>query len=321
MKTEVLMILALLALVLVIGASLFYYFEKDVQSSVLGHEFTYWEALYWAFITATTIGYGDISPHTDAGRAVAVAVAIGGIASFTALVGLIANSLVEHTTRRLLGLGRVRMQNHVVIIGWTKTVDRLIDEIRANQRDAKIVVVDPDVPPDVSEKAVIVKGDPLIRETLHKANVENASYVIITPKDEAYSALLVLHVRRLNPRAKIVAMALDEEMADLLRSAGADYILPAVITASLMASFVFEPSVPQVIIDLATTTTGTADVVEVDPSKYVGKKYIEALIEAKKEDNMLIIALKKGDSVIINPDPDTVIGRTDKLLAIKTGNA
>ncbi len=318
LRIDVFMILALLAIVLVIGASLFYIVEKDAQEQVLGRQFSFWEALYWAFITATTIGYGDISPQTDAGRAVAIAVAVGGIASFTALIGLIANSLVEHTTRRLLGIGRVKMENHIVIIGWSKIVDKLIDEIRANKPDAKIVVVDSDVPPEVTEKAEIVKGDPLTKATLLKANIDKASYIVVSPKDEAHSVLLVLNARRLNRNARIIAMAFDEDTAELLQNAGADYVLPSVITASLMASFIHEPLVPQVIIDLASTTTGYVDIVELEPTGYVGLKYMDALVKAKKEDNMIIIALKKGDRVIINPAPETVIGRTDKLLAIKT---
>ena len=318
MKHALLMIFLVLSAILLASAFLFYYFERDAQSSS-GHEFSFWDALYWAFITATTIGYGDISPQTEAGRFVAIATAVGGIASFTALIGIIANSLVEHTTSRLLGLGRVKAQNHIVVLGWSKAVSRLIDEIKANKPDARIVVVDSEVPAELSGKVDIVRGDPMLKETLSKAGVDKASHIIVLPRDDAYSVLLVLNARRLNSRARVIAMAFDEDSMELLKRAGADYVLPSTITASLMASFVFEPSVPQVIVDLATSTTGEADVVELPPTGFVGMKYMDVLVKAKQERNLLVIAVKKGDSVIVNPRPDTIIGRTDKLLAIKTG--
>ncbi len=45
------------------------------------------DGVWWAIVTVTTVGYGDIVPHTEAGRAVAVVVMVTGIGTAALLVG------------------------------------------------------------------------------------------------------------------------------------------------------------------------------------------------------------------------------------------
>jgi len=104
------------------------------------------DALYWAFITATTIGYGDITPTTIPGRVVAVVAAIAGIAAFTALIGVVADALVDSAARRVLGVSNVKKRGHIVVLGWSPLAPILIREIKANIRGTDIVVVDGKAP-------------------------------------------------------------------------------------------------------------------------------------------------------------------------------
>jgi len=49
-----------------------------------------WTGVYWAISTMTTVGYGDVNPETQAGRAIAVAVMLVGIGFLTLVIGAIA---------------------------------------------------------------------------------------------------------------------------------------------------------------------------------------------------------------------------------------
>ena len=46
-----------------------------------------WDGLWWAVTTMTTVGYGDITPETDAGRMIGIVVMLVGIGFLTMLIG------------------------------------------------------------------------------------------------------------------------------------------------------------------------------------------------------------------------------------------
>lgn len=61
---------------------------------------TFGEALWWAFVTITTVGYGDLYPVTSTGRFIAAAVMIGGIALIGVVTATLASWIVENVARR-----------------------------------------------------------------------------------------------------------------------------------------------------------------------------------------------------------------------------
>ena len=69
-----------------------------VTSVERGHESrldSFPDALWWAVVTVTTVGYGDIVPVTQAGRALALVLMIGGVALFGALTANLASILMR----------------------------------------------------------------------------------------------------------------------------------------------------------------------------------------------------------------------------------
>ena len=84
--------LALAGAVLLVGATALNWLEGDLQPAKFG---SIPRALWWAIITLTTIGYGDVYPITAAGKLVASALAIAGIGLIALPAGIMANAMHE----------------------------------------------------------------------------------------------------------------------------------------------------------------------------------------------------------------------------------
>ena len=71
--------------------------ERDAVGSSIR---TFGDALWWAFVTITTVGYGDFAPVTAEGRFIAVGLMLGGIALLGVVTATIASWIVEQVAQR-----------------------------------------------------------------------------------------------------------------------------------------------------------------------------------------------------------------------------
>jgi voltage-gated potassium channel len=75
------------------GAALEVFFERHAVGPTAIH--SYGDALWWAVVTVTTVGYGDKIPMTGAGRVVATGLMLTGIGLVGALTATIASLFVQ----------------------------------------------------------------------------------------------------------------------------------------------------------------------------------------------------------------------------------
>jgi voltage-gated potassium channel len=80
-KEAILVIMVLFLMLLFISSTLMYLFEHNYQNSFK----TIFKALWWAIITATSVGYGDVVPITSFGKI---------LAGFTAIIGILLYSMM-----------------------------------------------------------------------------------------------------------------------------------------------------------------------------------------------------------------------------------
>ncbi|MCF6094032.1 potassium channel family protein [Microaerobacter geothermalis] len=90
---EIQMILIVTSFVILWTSFGVYLLEKDINSSIQ----TYGDALWWAIVTTTTVGYGDIFPSSDGGRIFAVLLMFTGIG----LIGTLTANIASHLTQTL----------------------------------------------------------------------------------------------------------------------------------------------------------------------------------------------------------------------------
>ena len=67
-----------------------------IQAEVDTKDFhSFWDGVWWAVVTVTTVGYGDVTPTTVTGRVVAVALMLVGIGFLAVLTATIASRFVK----------------------------------------------------------------------------------------------------------------------------------------------------------------------------------------------------------------------------------
>ncbi|RKM55477.1 ion transporter [Butyrivibrio sp. X503] len=92
-KTQLLAVLILILVYIFVSAMLVFQLEPDLFN-------TFFDALYWATISITTIGYGDISPVTPVGRMITMISALMGMAVIALPTGIITASYMNEITRK-----------------------------------------------------------------------------------------------------------------------------------------------------------------------------------------------------------------------------
>ena len=86
--------------------------------------------LYWTVTTATTVGYGDVTPHNGVGRLIASAVMLTTIPLLAAVFALVAGGAAAAGIRRILNLEtRFPEGTYRLVIGMNSTVPAILDEL------------------------------------------------------------------------------------------------------------------------------------------------------------------------------------------------
>jgi len=197
------------------------------------------DAFYYAIVTASTVGYGDITPVSQKARLFGISVVVLGTASFAVALGSVLGPAIEARFSRALGTMTETqydlLEDHIVVLGYGELTEPLLEEL---QKDSTFVVVTPnrDHARVLRDRDIDVHiGDPSDEAPLHAVAIENARAVIVATNDDAQDALSILTARELNPGARIVAAATVRDNVPKLRRAGADTVIsPAVIGGHLL---------------------------------------------------------------------------------------
>ena len=117
--------LGVVAIVLVgLCAVCVYYLERGANPSIT----TFGDALWWAVVTATTVGYGDVSPVTSEGRVLAVLLMMAGIGVIGAFTATVASFFLEEDEAS----ESAKFQQQLNVI--ENKLDHLLEEVRSGKR-------------------------------------------------------------------------------------------------------------------------------------------------------------------------------------------
>ncbi|AIN19687.1 trkA-N domain protein [Yersinia rochesterensis] len=155
-------------------------------------------AFYFAIVCMSTVGFGDIIPHTTVARMFTLTVIIAGITVFAASIASIAGPIISNNIKRIVKgrIYHVERKNHFIIVGSNSLALNVYNGLR--DRGDDVTVVCPvgsqhNFPPH----ADIIEGDPSSVETLKLAGAAKAKYIIALCNNDADNTFTILAAKEI----------------------------------------------------------------------------------------------------------------------------
>lgn len=276
------------------------------------------DSAYYAVVTLSTTGYGDITPTSSSARLTNVLVITPARVLFLIiLVGTTLEVLTEqYRTNLRLTRWRRTVKDHVIICGYgTKGRSAISALLETGYDKSRIVVVERSptgVRQATSAGLVVVEGSATRSSVLNEAHVKNAKAVIIATDSDDASVLVTLTVRQLTAgQVRIIAAVREAENAPLLKQSGAHHVIVSSATAGrLLGLSTSAPPLIDVVEDLLTPGQGMALAMRSADRHEVGTspRSLEALV---------IALIRRGKVVSVAEPAGVKIETGDMLVYVR----
>lgn len=261
------------ALALVVFVATVVRLGRDGYTDAAGGEISFLDALYYASVSVTTTGYGDISAVTEGTRLAALLLITPARVLFLILVVGTTVEVLTEQSRVLLAARRWRktVHDHHLICGFGETGQSVARDLIARGVDVdEIVAIDTDAEAlsAAADLGIVgVRGDATRNAVLDQAGVERARAVIVTPNRDDTAVLITLSVREMQPEVRIVAGARERENIHLLEQGGADEVIDVTATVGRLLGLGTQTNAAiHVVDDLLDAGTGL-ELIEVAPAE------------------------------------------------------
>jgi voltage-gated potassium channel len=268
------------------------------------------DAMWWAIVTLTTVGYGDVYPQTGPGRLVGITLMAFGVVMLSLVTASIASVLVERRIREDRGLEGLNLTGHTVLCGWNDNAEDVVSGLtRAHEGQAKVALVN-----DLDEDQVnglrfrykdfgefrFVRGDFTNETVLKMANIEDADSCIILAdlsatglaKSDERVILAVLTIKAMATHVRVCVEALDKSNVTHLRRAKADeVIVRGRYTGFFLVNAVAEPGVGRAVEELLSFDLGNLVRRRAIPERMVGKTVLELAQLLREAENSILIGV------------------------------
>ncbi|MBL7888174.1 MAG: potassium channel protein [Bacteroidia bacterium] len=287
------------------------------------------DAFYMTIITVATVGFEEVQPLSDAGRAFTIFLIITSFGTFAYAVTSISRYVIDGEFNEYFRNYKVssaidKLENHVIICGFGRNGKQAAHVLKKHNTRFVVIEQKKDIVSAVNHKYadLVLEGDSTQDDVLLRAGITRAKAIITTLPIDADNLFIVLSARTLNPKLTIISRASEDNSDKKLKLAGADnIIMPDKIGGAHMASLVMKPDVME-FVDFITGQGGDnirlEEITFANLSAEFQNKTIKEL-EIRNRSGANIIGFKTGNGeYIINPSADTKIIPDAKLFVLGT---
>ena len=314
-------LMGVIVVLVLTGAAGLAYFEEDRP---------FHDALWWAIVTLTTVGFGDISPETLGGRLIGVVLMFFGIGVLGTFTATIAGAFVEQRQRKDRGMGDCDLEGHIILCGWNDRTKEILKDLRADSRAAArpiALVADVETNPAGGDEHLRFVRGTETEDDLARAGIERAETVVLVgDRSQDYRArdakavLAVLTVKNLNPSAYVIVELAGEENVRHCRHAKADEIVVgADLCSRVISTATLDHGISTVLRELLSAQEGHDLITMPVPEAHGGRPFIDVFSDLKREKGTIALAIKRRGTghIVTNPDAHDRVATGDSLVVIQ----
>jgi voltage-gated potassium channel len=299
-----------------------------------GH-WSFVDCLYMTVMTVTTVGYGEVLPGFSTmpyARLFSTGLMIVGVTAVAYSATLVASVILEGELYRALGIRKMtkklaQLSDHHIVCGAGSTGFHVLHELVArgeavcvidasDERIERLQAAFPEVP--------VIRGDATEDDVLAQAGIQRAKGVFAALSQDKDNLFVVISARQTNPKARIVARAIELKAVQKLRVAGADAVVsPNYLGGRRMASEMMRPEVVAFMDVVLMEHDREFDIEEVRipvGSAFAGRTLADARVRQVADVNVLAVGDANG-AYRYNPPPDTVLPDGGRVMVFGSAEA
>lgn len=280
--------------------------ENDLTSS-----FVTW--FYYYMVTATTVGYGDLSPSTDQGRLLtSLFVLPGAIAMFTVILGKAISELGSFWKGKLMGKGDyAKRTGHVIIVGWQgektrRLIGGIIHERTPDQANPVLMcgtITENPMPDEIDFIKVETLSDV---EGLAKAGTAGAKSIIVRGNNDDETLAATVAVISKSSNAQIIAYFEEDKVANLVKGMTPRLEATVSVANDILVRAAYDPGTSAISrLLFSGANPDTAYMMEIPPEA-PEINFVSLMILLKKISNVTLIGVRSSDK----QEPDLNCGDT-----------
>ena len=289
-------------IVVFIGAGLF----------ALTQQIPFTSGLYWAITTATTVGYGDVTPHNPSGRIVASVVMLTAIPMLGAIFAVMAGVSVSAGLRRIMQLdSHFPAGTYRLIVGMHPTVPAIIAEL-VETRDTVVLVADID-PSTMPGPVHVIRGDPTDSAIIRRAKPAGAQHALVTAESDGDVVVSAVLLRQQAPTLSMTALTNSDTVRHALEVLGVEQTLSVdALVAHTLAKSLETPHAGRLVEELI--DSDEHQLLELPAGAELVGKPLSAI---RQEYGGLVLGLVRDGSVSMGIINDPVLAVADQLLVVE----
>lgn len=289
------------------------------------------DAVYMAIITISTVGYHEVQPLTDSGKAFASVMIVTNISIFAYFVSSISQLFFEGRLRHSLRIYRMqqridKLTGHTIVVGYGRIGHRLVEELEREGRPFVLIDNRSQLVQEFADGApgrYYLLGDGTDEDTLQRAGISRAKSLVTTLPKDADNVYVVLTAKSLNANLNAIARASEGNAIAKLKRSGADHVVwPEQVGGQFMAYIVTKPDIYE-FIGLLNAPGGQGVYFTEVKGTDLKPEYVGSTLQkmaTREQSGASLIGLKTvAGEYFVNPPLETIVESTCRLVVL--GNA